>query len=150
MEKLFPDVSNEISTLHKLFSKDLSDIFQVNIIIVFCLHLKKKRLKKKLTMNMSVIYSLPCVLSIVDCHQKYVIIHVVIHVKVITFQKKSVGLRHRKNWKLRQKYLFLNDDVIKNNANVIVLIMQLILVTNVTIVKVQRCVASSLKKACLV
>ena len=58
-----------ISTLCKPFSKDLSDNFQVNIIIAFCLYLKKKRFKKKLTMNMSVIYSLSCVWSIADCHQ---------------------------------------------------------------------------------
>ena len=41
--------------------------------------------------------------------------------------KKSVYIRQRKNLKVRQKQLLLNDDVIKNNADVIILITWLLL-----------------------
>ena len=38
------------------------------------------------------------------------------------FSKKAVHFRQRKNLKVRLKKLLLNDDVIKNNADVIILI----------------------------
>ena len=39
------------------------------------------------------------------------------------FSKKTVDFRQRKNFKLRQKSFLFHDDVIKNNDQIIILIM---------------------------
>ena len=43
------------------------------------------------------------------------------------FSKKTVDFRQRKNFKLRQKSFLFHDDVIKNNDQIIILIMWLML-----------------------
>ena len=83
------------------------------------------RLKKKLTMKISLIYSLPSILY--WSHQKYVIIHL-INFWFITSKKTKVHLILTGIWKIwKAKKLLLNDDVVKNIADVIILVMWLML-----------------------
>ena len=132
------------STLYKAFSKDLPDMFQVNNIVANCLYLIKNQLKKKLTMKIRVVY---------DLHVVWILL---MSSKILNntsnkglsnyFSKKTVNSGKGKISKYDKKNLLVNDDVIKNNVDVIILITWLMLKFLVTSENVLCQVSSNLGK----
>ena len=82
--------------------------------------LKKETIKKEVD-NEDSCYLWPLLFSeYCWCHQKYVIIHL-IHL-TITFQRKKSWHQAEEKFECKAKKVLLNNDVIENNADVIVLI----------------------------